>query len=105
MVSDSFARPRLKEDGTTQPNRREAYFASPLAMYVSQMLVASRRQPVTGEPNGMRVAMYGSSFARSQFLEDDTTQPKRREAHLASPLAMYWRPYCIFCTRGRNRPC
>ena len=33
MVKDSIARPRLKEDGTTQPNRREAYFASPLAMY------------------------------------------------------------------------
>jgi NAD(P)H-dependent FMN reductase len=40
------------------------------------------------------------SFARSQFLEDDTTQPHRREAHLASPLAMYWRPNCIFCGEG-----
>ena len=28
------ARPRLKEDGKTQPPRREALFASPLAMYV-----------------------------------------------------------------------
>ena len=25
--------PHFTEDGTTQPNRREAYFASPLAMY------------------------------------------------------------------------
>ena len=33
MTMDSIARPHLTEDGTTQPNRREAYFASPLAMY------------------------------------------------------------------------
>ena len=33
MNCDSFARPHLTEDGTTQPNRREAYFASLLAMY------------------------------------------------------------------------
>jgi hypothetical protein len=33
MNDDSFARPHLMEDGNTQPNRREALFASPLAMY------------------------------------------------------------------------
>ena len=33
MTMDSIARPHFTEDGTTQPKRREAHFASPLAMY------------------------------------------------------------------------
>src|SRR5687767_4476797 len=33
MSMGNFARPHLTEDGNTQPKRREAFFASPLAMY------------------------------------------------------------------------
>ena len=49
----------------------------------------------------MRVAMYMGSFARSQFLEDDIHHSNRREAHFASPLAMYWRPNCSFYHEGK----
>ena len=38
---------------------------------------------------GMRVAIDKSNFARPHLMRDGNSQPIRREAYFASPLAMY----------------
>src|SRR5688572_12096505 len=89
MEYDSFARPRLMEDGTTQPHRREAFFASPLVMYGQSASVVRSRQSIVivGSRHSSRQSSRhsGVPFSRASIA----TRLQRRACRLTTETVDY----------------
>jgi len=88
MNYDSCARPHFTEDGTTQSNRREAYFASPLAMYALETKNEKRKTHSAHEQTitiGMRVATERVASLVPTSLEDGNSQPETTGGAICLP--------------------